>query len=85
MSFRVYNKDKPTKWGIKVYVLSDSANGSVVSMEPYFGNQTTESLIRPDLPVTTCIVVHLAKNFCIPEIVPEDITYLPIDITRVLY
>lgn len=62
VSFRVYNKDKPTKWGIKVYVLADSLNGYVFALEPYFGSQTTAALIRPDLPVTVRLVVHLTQK-----------------------
>ena len=27
LSFCVYNKDKPTKYGIKAYILADSASG----------------------------------------------------------
>lgn len=61
LSFRIYNKIKPTKWGIKVLV-ADSTNGYVFTLESYFGSQTTDVLIRPDLPVTACIVVHLAKK-----------------------
>ncbi|XP_050294119.1 piggyBac transposable element-derived protein 4-like isoform X1 [Anthonomus grandis grandis] len=62
VSFKVYNKAKPTKWGIKVYVLADSKNGYIFTMEPYLGIQTTQGLIRPDLPATARIVVHLVQK-----------------------
>ena len=32
LSFKQYMKNKPTKWGIKVFVLSDSQNGYVYRM-----------------------------------------------------
>lgn len=57
--FKVYNKDKPTKWGIKVFVLSESSTGYICAIEPYFGKITTERLDRPDLGVTSRIVLHL--------------------------
>lgn len=62
VSFRVYNKDKPTKWGIKVYALGDAQNGYMFSMEPYFGAQTTNALMCPELPTTARVVIHLANN-----------------------
>lgn len=62
VSFKCYNPKKPTKWGLKVFVLSDSRSGYVHSFEPYYGSSTTESLVRPDLPFTSRIVLHLANN-----------------------
>uniref|UniRef100_A0A6P7FHC1 PiggyBac transposable element-derived protein 4-like n=1 Tax=Diabrotica virgifera virgifera TaxID=50390 RepID=A0A6P7FHC1_DIAVI len=62
VSFRCYNEDKPTKWGIKLYMLVDSTNGYVFNLEPDFGNQTAELLIRPYLPATARVVVHLAQK-----------------------
>ena len=35
LSFRVYNKDKPTKYGIKAYILADSASGYCWNMDIY--------------------------------------------------
>lgn len=58
----VYNKDKPTKWGMKVYVLINSNNGYVLAMELYFGSQDTALLICPDLPATSRVVIHLAQK-----------------------
>lgn len=59
ISFITYNKNKPTKWGIRIYVLADASNGYVYSILPYYGSITTEILIRPELPVTSRIVLHL--------------------------
>ena len=37
LSFRVYNKDKPTKYGIKAYILADSNSGYCWNMDIYYG------------------------------------------------
>ena len=37
LSFRVYNKDKPTKYGIKAYILTDSNSGYCWNMDIYYG------------------------------------------------
>lgn len=62
ITFKMYNKDKPTKWGIKVFVLSDSINGYICAIEPYLGKSTTERLVRPDLGSTSRIVLHLVDK-----------------------
>ena len=31
LKFKQYMKDKPTKWGIKAFVLSDARNGLCIS------------------------------------------------------
>jgi len=38
-SFRMYNPQKPTKWGLHVYTLADSATGYIVTFEPYYGKK----------------------------------------------
>lgn len=60
--FKVYNKDKPVKWGIKIYVLSESDTGYICCLEPYFGKATTERMERQDLGVTSRIVLHLVNK-----------------------
>ncbi len=37
LKFKQYMKDKPTKWGIKVFVLSDSITGYVKRLQVYTG------------------------------------------------
>ena len=37
--FRVYNKDKPTKYGIKSYFLADSNSGYCWNMDMYCGQR----------------------------------------------
>ena len=59
---KMYNQLKPTKWGLRVYVLSDARTGYVYAFEPYYGAPTTAALIRPDLPFTPRIVVHLVAK-----------------------
>lgn len=60
--FKCYNKLKPIKWGLRIYVLADSINGYICALEPYFGSITTQNLIRPDQPFTVRIVLHLVNK-----------------------
>ena len=41
LSFRVYNKDKPTKYGIKAYILADSTSGYCYNMDIYHRERKT--------------------------------------------
>ena len=41
LGFKQYMKDKPTKWGIKVFVLSDSHNGYVKRYQVYTGKNSS--------------------------------------------
>ena len=58
-SFITYNPQKPTKWGLRIYVLAESESGYI---EPYFGKPTTKNLPHPDAPFTTRIVLHLVDQ-----------------------
>ena len=60
--FRMYHPQKPTKWGLRMYVLADSANGYICCFEPYYGKCTTDSLARPDMSFTSRIVLHLCDE-----------------------
>ena len=40
LGFKQYMKDKPTKWGIKVFVLADSRNGYVKRIQIYTGKNS---------------------------------------------
>lgn len=60
--FKMYNPQKPTKWGLRVYVLADSTTGYVSVMVPYYGSCTTLQLVRPDLPFTARIVLDLCQT-----------------------
>ncbi|CAK9832783.1 PiggyBac transposable element-derived protein 4 [Anthophora retusa] len=60
ISFITYNPKKPIKWGIRIYVLSDARTRYIqYAMLPYYGSVSTECLIRPDLPVSSRIVLQL--------------------------
>ncbi|CAK9816518.1 PiggyBac transposable element-derived protein 4 [Anthophora quadrimaculata] len=59
ISFITYNPKKPTKWGIRVYTLADSKTDYIYCILPYYGSLTTELLVRPDLPVSSRIPIHL--------------------------
>ena len=39
LGFKQYMKNKPTKWGVKVFVLSDATNGYVYRLQIYTGKQ----------------------------------------------
>ena len=62
ISFKTYNPQKPTKWGLRVYVLCDSENGYISTFEPYFGQPTTANLPYPQMPFTVRIVLHLVDQ-----------------------
>ena len=40
LNFKQYMKNKPTKWGIKVFVLCDATNGYIYWMQIYAGKST---------------------------------------------
>jgi len=44
LSFKQYLKDKPTKWGIKVFVLSDARNGYVYRFQICTGKSMDHSV-----------------------------------------
>jgi len=62
ISFKCYNPQKPTKWGLRVYVIAESETSYISAFEPYFGQVSTNALIRSDLPFTCRIVVHLISR-----------------------
>ncbi|TBU20030.1 transposase IS4 [Hamiltosporidium tvaerminnensis] len=62
ISFLTYNPNKPTKWEIRMYIMANANTGYVYSIFPYYGSLTSEDLIRPDLPVSTRIVLELCNK-----------------------
>ena len=60
ISFLQYMKDKPTKWGIKVYVLADSTNGYVYRFQIYTGKQVNEN--SSSMGLCTRVVVDLMSG-----------------------
>ncbi|XP_011135111.1 piggyBac transposable element-derived protein 4 isoform X2 [Harpegnathos saltator] len=62
VSFRTYNMQKPTKWGLRVYILADTRTSYLYSFVPFYGKITINDLIRPDLSFTNRIVLQLYDN-----------------------
>ena len=44
LSFKQYMKNKPTKWGIKVFVLSDATNGYIYRLQIYTGKNLESTI-----------------------------------------
>lgn len=59
VSFKVYNPQKPNKFGMKVFVLSDSQNGYIYDFLPYFGK---EDLIPNSKLLKTTQIVKLLSQ-----------------------
>ena len=55
LSFRVYNKNKPTKYGIKAYILADSNSGYCWNMDIYYGQGKRRRDTVCDLLTDTCL------------------------------
>ena len=45
LSFKQYMKAKPTKWGIKVFVISDATNGYVYQIQIYTGRGVESDML----------------------------------------
>ena len=54
LSFKQYCKDKPTKWGIKTFILTDSRNGYLYDAEVYVGK--SDDSLHPELGATGNII-----------------------------
>ena len=61
VSFRQYLKGKPHPWGIKTFVLSESATGYLQLVCVYFGKET--QLVNNDHPHTVRVVQTLVEPF----------------------
>ena len=59
-SFKQYVRGKPHPWGIKAYVLSESATGYLHQVVIYYGRET-ELIQCPGASVTVKIVITLAE------------------------
>ena len=60
LSFKQYMKDKPVKWGIKVFVLSDAHNGYVYRLQVYTGKNLDSSV--SDVGLCTRVVLELMSG-----------------------
>ena len=66
ISFRQYIKNKPKKWGVKVFILADSANGYILNLEVC----TKKRDIPDDKGATYHTVMrllenHLSQGYCV--------------------
>ena len=61
LSIKQYKKVKPTKWGIKVFVLADSRNGYTVHHQIYAGKNS--NLSSADLRLCSRVVLELLDGF----------------------
>ena len=61
LGFKQYMKAKPTKWGIKVFVLSDSTNGYVHRFQIYTGKNSSLST-SGDHGLCTKVVLSLMQG-----------------------
>ncbi|CAD1468565.1 unnamed protein product, partial [Heterotrigona itama] len=70
ISFITYNPMKSTKWDIRIYAMTDSETRYIYTILLYFGSITSKNFIRPDLPVSTRILLHLYQKLLnkIPEV-----------------
>ena len=56
-SFRQYIKDKPTKWGMKLWVLADSSNGYTCNFDVYLGKKD-----KSNFGLAYDVVLNLVKH-----------------------
>lgn len=65
VSFRIYNPQKPTKFGMKIFVISDCKNGYIYDFIPYFGKQNI--INSSTLLKTTQIVKALCESVILKD------------------
>ena len=61
VSWKCYNPNKPTKWGLRVCTICDSASGYIMAFVPYYKKFTMDNLVRSDLLFTSRIVLELCN------------------------
>jgi hypothetical protein len=62
LSFKQYIKNKPIRWGIKIFILCDAENGYIVNAEVYTGKQEHLN-VETNLGVTGNLVVRLTEDY----------------------
>jgi len=60
LGFKQYMKDKPTKWGIKVFVLADSKSGYVKRIQIYTGKNSV--LSKNEVGLASNVVLELLEG-----------------------
>lgn len=61
-AFRQYIKDKPTKWGMKIWVLADSETGYSCDFSVYLGKDTKSSIFGLAYDVVMNLVKSLGRQ-----------------------
>ena len=66
LSFCVYIKNKPTKWGVKVFIVCDAETGYILNFEVYTGTRD----LPDDKGATYHVVMrllgdHLDQGHCV--------------------
>ena len=56
--FRQFIKDKPTKWGIKLWVLADSSNVYTVNFNIYIARAAGQTIGEHSLNMLSCHASH---------------------------
>ena len=66
VSFKQYCPLKPTKYGLKAFVLADSRTGYILNIFPYTGSEMRKeylSSVNPDLPMLAQVVIALTEKY----------------------
>ena len=85
LSFRQYMPAKPTKYGIKVWMAADAANGFVLASKVYFGRERDGNALQHGLDydvVTSIYLPFFGKNhhvyfdnfFSLPKLLEDLLT-----------
>jgi hypothetical protein len=61
--YKYINPKKPTKWGLKVYVLADRVTLYIKCNEPYYSSEIIPGFPTPQTTFATRIVLHLFDKF----------------------
>ncbi|KAL4152744.1 hypothetical protein QTP88_000577 [Uroleucon formosanum] len=67
ISFRVYMKNKPQKYGMKLYILSDPETGYTLNFEIYSGKEQQDNSI--------CALKNLPKDLIKQKLLKGEITF----------
>ncbi|XP_050392713.1 piggyBac transposable element-derived protein 4-like [Patella vulgata] len=62
LSIKQYIKDKPIKWGLKTFLLTDSKHGYIMNAEVYTGKRA-DALTVDNLGITGNLVVRMTQDF----------------------
>jgi hypothetical protein len=58
----MYNPQKPTKWGLRIYVIADTTIRYVCGLDPYYGSTTTKRLMQAEIIFTSRIVLEIISK-----------------------